>query len=158
MAVQSPPSPTDQVQIMLGLLQGQVENYRRLKSLSEQQTVCIREGSTERLLSVLSLRQSVIEQLTRSNAELAPYRDRWDELSTGAAPDQRQQIRDAVVEIDGLLKQVAAQDELDRAELKSAQRQVGAQLSNISRAGRALHAYGPGKQPPKPATFTDRQG
>ncbi len=158
MTVQTQPSPSEQVQAMLSLLAGQLDHYRQLKTLSEQQSACIREGSTEQLLSVLSLRQSVIEQLTKSNSELAPYRDRWNELSDGASADQRRQVRDALALIEQTLQEVVDQDERDRVELKSVQRQVGAQMNNIGKAGQAIRAYGPPQTNTKPPTFTDRQG
>jgi len=158
MTVQIPSSPSDQIAAMLRLLAGQLDHYRQLKTLSEQQSVCICDGSTEKLLSVLSLRQAVIEQLTKSNTELAPYRDQWNELAVNASVDQREQVRGALDEIERLLQQVVDQDELDKAELKGVQQQVGAQLNHINQAGRAVRAYGPSKPTDGPAVFTDRQG
>ena len=143
---------------MLGLLIGQRDLYRQLKNLSEQQGQFIREGSTEQLLSILSERQSVIETLSRANADLAPYRDRWGDLTASAAPDQRQQIRDALDEIERVLGEVVEQDERDRTELKGVQQQIGSQLNQVGKAGRAIGAYGPSTTNTKPPAFTDSQG
>lgn len=158
MTVKMQESPSQQVHTMLGLLIGQRDLYRQLKALSGQQAICIREGSTEQLLAVLSERQAVIESLTRANAELAPYRDRWGDLTASAAPDQRQQVRDTLNEIERLLGEVVEQDERDRAELKGVQQQIGTQLAQVGKAGRAIKAYGPPKTNTRPPTFTDRQG
>lgn len=146
------------VSAMLALLSGQRDLYRQLKSLSEQQAACIRDGSTERLLTLLSQRQSVIDDLSRSNAELGPYRDRWPNLADAAEPAQRQQIRELLSEIERLLREVIEQDDRDRAELKGVQQQIGAQLMRVGKAGRAIKAYGPTKTNNKPPVFTDHQG
>lgn len=158
MTVMMEQSPSQQVQTMLGLLLGQRDLYRQLKTLSDQQTHCIREGSTEQLLAVLSERQSVIESLSRANIELAPYRDRWDDLTPSATPEQRQQVREAVNEIERILAEVVEQDERDKTDLLSAQQQIGAQLSQANKAGRAIQAYGSTQTNTKPPIFTDRQG
>ena len=158
MTVQMQESPSQQVDAMLGLLTGQRDLYRQLKALSERQAGCIREGSTEQLLSVLSQRQSVIDALSRSNAELAPYRDRWGNLAGNAESGQRARVRKLLAEIEQVLADVVEQDERDRDELKGVQRQIGAQLGRVGQAGRAIAAYGPKKANTKPPTFTDRQG
>ncbi len=158
MTVKMQQNPSQQVQTMLGLLIGQRDRYRQLKTLSEQQTRCIREGSTEQLLSVLSDRQSVIEALSTANTELAPYRDRWGDLTTSAAPEQRQQVRDALDEIERVLGEIVEQDERDRTELRGVQQQIGAQLKHVGQASQAIRAYGPPTTSTKPPTFTDRQG
>ncbi len=158
MTVMMKDTPFQQVSTMLSLLNGQRDLYHQLKALSQQQTRCIREGSTEQLLSVLSERQAVIEALSRSNAELAPYRDKWGELTAAAEPQQRQQVRETLDEIERVLKEVVEQDERDRVELKGAQQQIGAQLTQVNKAGRAINAYGPPKSRPHVSSFTDKQG
>jgi hypothetical protein len=158
MTVHIQESPSQQVAAMLTLLSGQRDLYRQLKDLSAQQSASIREGSTEQLLSLLSRRQAVIDDLARSNTELAPYRDRWDRISTAADPSQKQQIRDLLAEIDRVLREVVEQDERDRSELKGVQQQIGTQLTQVGKAGRAIKAYGPVATNNKPPVFTDRRG
>ncbi len=158
MTVKMQQSTSQQVHTMLGLLIGQRDLYRQLKTLSEQQTRFIREGSTEQLLSVLSERQSVIETLSRANADLAPYRDRWGDLTSSAAPEQRRQVRETLDEIERVLAEVVEQDERDRTELRGVQQQIGAQLNRVGKAGRAIRAYGPSTTNTKPPAFTDSRG
>lgn len=158
MTVHIQESPSQQVAAMLNMLSGQRDLYRQLQALSQQQSASIREGSTEQLLSLLSRRQAVIDDLSRSNTELAPYRDRWDRISAAADPTQKQQIRDLLAEIDRVLREVVEQDERDRDELKGVQQQIGTELTQVNKAGRAIKAYGPGPTLHKPPVFTDRQG
>lgn len=158
MTVHIQESPSRQVSAMLTLLSGQRDLYRQLKTLSQQQAACIREGSTEQLLSLLSQRQAVIDDLSRSNAELAPYRDRWTQLAEAADPTQKQSLRELLNEIDRVLREVVEQDERDRTELKGVQQQIGTQLMRVGKAGQAIRAYGPASTNTKPPVFTDRRG
>lgn len=158
MTVQTQESPTQQVRVLLDRLNEQHGLYQQLKTLSDQQAGCIRDGSTDQLLAVLSQRQSVIEALSRSNALISPYRERWATLADAAEPAQRERVRDVLNQIERLLNEIVEQDEQDRAELKGVQQRIGTQLDQVGRAGRAIKAYGPPRSGPSPATFTDRQG
>ncbi|GAB4111149.1 MAG: hypothetical protein Kow00105_19820 [Phycisphaeraceae bacterium] len=152
------PDPKAGFEVMFRLLTEQRDLYRQLKALSDQQSASIREGSTEQLLSVLSQRQNVIDSLSRLNAELAPYRDRWSQISDSVGDARKTQLRDMLDEIEQLLQQVVAQDEKDREDLKLAQQQIGTQLTRVGQAGRVLKAYAPSGSEARPAVFTDRQG
>jgi chaperonin cofactor prefoldin len=158
MTVQIQESPAQQVLVLLDRLNEQRGLYQQLKALSDQQAGCIQDGSADQLLAVLSQRQSVIEALSRSNEQVAPYRQRWAVLADTAEPAQRQQVRDVLNHIEGLLNEIVEQDERDRVQLKGMRQQIAAQLDQVGKAGRAIKAYGPPKSGPSPATFTDRQG
>ena len=158
MTVKTQQSPSEQAITLLGLLTEQRDLYRELKSLSGQQAQCIRAGCTEDLLALLSKRQAVIDSLSRSNTQVAPYRERWASICPAVDPAQRQRVGRVLSEIEQMLNDVVAQDERDRVELKGAQAQIGSQMSRVNRTGRALQAYGPPGSSPKTPTFTDRRG
>lgn len=158
MTVQTQPDSAQQVRAMIDLLAEQRDLYQQLKTLSDQQACCIRDGSTEALLTVLSQRQGLIEALTRSNTQVAPYRQRWSDLGGSVDADQREQVRQVLAQIEQMLQEIMAQDDRDRAELKSVQQQLGTQLNQVGQASRAIRAYGSRTSGPRPATFTDRQG
>ena len=158
MTVKTQESPSQQVLALLDLLAEQRELYRELKNLSGQQARCIREGSTERLLALLSQRQSVIDGLSRSNTRVAPYRERWPAISEVVAPSHRRRVREVLDEIERMLNEVVEQDERDRAELKGVQSQIGTQLNQVGKAGQAVRAYSSPSSGTNIPTFTDRQG
>jgi len=158
MTLQMQANPAQQVRQLLDRLQQQRDLYRQLKLLSGSQAQCIREGSAEQLLGVLSERQAVIDALSTSNAELAPYREKWEALSGSVDPGMREQVREVLAQIEGMLNEIVEQDDRDRAELQGVQAQIGQQLNQVNQAGRAIRAYGSPNTAPKPPTFTDRQG
>lgn len=158
MTVKMQETPSQQAEALLALLTEQHDLYRQLHALSGQQAQCIRDGSTEQLLALLSQRQTVIDSITRSNTQVAPYREQWPSLRDTVDPSLRDRVHSTLDEIEQLLNQVVEQDERDRAELKGAQAQIGSQMGNVNRAGQAIQAYGPPKTSTKAPTFTDRRG
>ncbi len=158
MTVKTQENPSQQATALLVLLAEQREHYRELKSLSSQQAQCIRAGSTEDLLALLSKRQSVIDSLSKSNAQVVPYRESWPSICEVIDPAQRQRVGKILDEIGQMLSEVVEQDERDRVELKGVQAHIGTQMNQVNRANRAIQAYGPPKTAPKIPTFTDHQG
>ncbi len=158
MTVKMQDTPSQQADALLKLLTEQHDFYSQLHDLSGQQARCIRDGSTEQLLALLSQRQTVIDSITRSNTQVAPYRENWPSLRDVVDAAQRDEVHKVLDDIEQLLNQVVEQDERDRAELKGVQAQIGTQMGNVNRAGQAMQAYGPPKSNIKAPTFTDRQG
>ncbi|MFP4144968.1 MAG: flagellar export chaperone FlgN [Phycisphaeraceae bacterium] len=142
---------------LIDKLSRQRDLYLQLKQLSDQQAGLIEEGQTEQLLSVLSQRQSLVDQLGGLTRQLAPLREAWPKLAGTLADDQRDRINGLLGEVELLLESIVQQDDRDRAKLSAAKQQVSSQLSQVSSAGQAVSAYqaAPKQQAPR---FTDRQG
>ncbi len=150
---------------LLDLLAAQRDLYTQLHGLSARQQDLIAAGETERLLAILSERQTLVQQLTAINADLAPLRSEMTALSEAAPADRRQALRSLVDEVQHLLEAIINQDETDRRSLESAKAEVSQELRRTTAAPRALRAYrsnapqGVGVAA-RPATsrFTDRRG
>jgi uncharacterized membrane protein len=140
---------------LVELLQQQRDLYHQLHELSGEQSQLIEQGQTEQLLSVLSKRQSLVEQLTQINSRLSPYRDYWGQVAEQLPEDQRQRLRQLLDEVQKLLQSILQQDENDRQQLQSAREEVGGKLQQTQRAGPAMKAYGQAGQARR---FTDSQG
>jgi hypothetical protein len=140
---------------LLELLQQQRDLYAQLHELSSQQSELIAQGETEQLLSVLSQRQALVEQLTQINGRLSPYRDHWSEVAERLPAGDRDRLRRLLDEVQRLLQEILDRDETDRAQLDSARQRVGERLQQAPQAGMARKAYG---QAGASARFTDSQG
>ena len=68
---------------LVSLLEKQRDIYLQLQSLSGDQAGLIAGGSAEALLGLLADRQKRVDELTRINVDLEPYRSRWDEVWGG---------------------------------------------------------------------------
>jgi len=157
MTTQTLPPPAGEAAELLGLLTRQRDLYRDLSALASQQADLIAEGQTEQLLSVLSRRQGLIEELGRTNDEIGPYRGRIPEIAESLPEPQRDELRSLVEQVQSLLKQIIDRDEQDRRKLEAAKQDVGNQITTTVRTGAAMNAYKQ-KAAATPARFTDRNG
>jgi hypothetical protein len=113
-----------------------------LEQLSAQQGEQIRAGETGALLRVIGERQELVNQLSRLNAELEPYRREWDWCMGRLATDERERMEHAVRELGGQVDRIWARDEADKAELEQQRAAVSSELTGISRGRVAMSAYG----------------
>ena len=165
-----PPAPspsTSEADQLLQLMSQQRDLYRSLHELSSQQQTVIAEGRTEDLLTLLSQRQRLVDQLTSINRQIAPLRDRMSEIAAAAPEALRQQLRSLVDEVQAMLQSIIDHDEQDRKALEASKAQVGKELAKVRTAPAAVNAYrasaGPGIPMSRHASsgvarFTDSRG
>jgi hypothetical protein len=152
------PSATDETALVLDMLRDQRDQYESLQGLAKQQSGLIENGSAEQLLAVLAQRQQLVTRLQAAARRLDPYRPRLQDLADAAEPDQRQQLRDLVAQVQQLLGDIMAQDDVDRQKLQAARETVGAASRRTAAAGVALGAYGKSPVPRGTPRFTDARG
>lgn len=157
MTLRSTAHPREESPSLLKLLIRQRDLYRQLKQLSDQQASLIEAGETDQLLAVLAQRQRMVDALMATNQELAAHRKTTPNLQNDLMPQQREQARALMDEVDGLLHGIIEQDDRDRQQLQTAQQAVGTQLKQVARGGAAMSAYR-SAPPSSAARFTDRRG
>lgn len=144
------------------VLDRQREVYERLELLSLSQAQLIHEDQTDELLAVLGQRQSLIEQLTALNDELAPFTERWSELASRLSEQHREDLRQRFDEVGRLVESITRRDESDRRALEVRRSSVGSELQSLTRSRGAVAAYSRAQTPaggeaPGPR-FQDRRG
>ncbi len=140
------------------LLDRQLGLYARLDELSKSQTAHIEGDETDALLGVLARRQTVIEEITGVNAELGPFRDRWESLARALNDDEKSQLRGRFEALETLVNSISQRDEEDRRTLEQRRRSVGSELESLTRGRGAVAAYGSGGvSKGGGARFQDRQ-
>ena len=153
MTTHAPPNVTN----LIDLLTEQRDLYTELRTLSDRQTAIIEQGETDALLGLLSQRQGLVDELGRVNGELSPYRTSWDAADEAIPQDSRDRVRGLLEEVEALLADILAQDDRAQQQLRAAQQRIGGELTNVSRAGSAIHAYR-GAASSHEARFTDHRG
>ncbi len=151
------PSDTTSTTELIELLEQQRALFAQFHTFSRQQARLVADGQTEPLLTVLALRQKLIDQLSALNNELEPYRASWEQLYASLNEHDRQRVGELLSDTQSLLQRIVEQDERDRGKLEQWQSKVGHELKRIGDAGNALQAYGTRQVNPQ-ARFTDRQG
>lgn len=129
-----------------------------LDGLSVAQSAMVEGGDTDGVLEVLGRRQRIIDRIVVLNAELAPLRERRDELMAALPAAERQRVRDRVDEIAQTVERVRARDEQDREAMERRRTGIAAELSGLARARGAVAAYGTPRAGGGGAQFQDRQG
>ena len=144
------------------VLDRQREIYERLELISLSQAQLISEDQTDDLLSVLGQRQSLIEQLSALNDELAPFAERWNELAPRLSEEHREALRQRFDDVGRLVESITRRDEGDRRALEARRSTVGNELQSLTRSRGAVAAYARaqtpgGREAPDPR-FQDRRG
>lgn len=138
------------------LVERQAALYGALDALSQRQTEMVGAGDAEGVLEILRQRQRIIEELVIVTERTRPYRDRWTQAGPGVEPGVGDRIARRIVAIERLAAEISGRDEGDRERLAERRERVAAELADVGRARRAVHAYGGSNG--GGASFQDREG
>ena len=131
-----------QVGAMKRVLAAQRDFYVQILALARQQSQFVSTGQTEELMTVLAARSRLIDQVGPLDRELQPYKGRWQEVLDGLEGANRQAVAGLLREVQQLLADILAQDEIDKDALNRQKAEIGVEL-NRTVTGKALNkAYG----------------
>ena len=128
-------------EVLLGLLERQRQLYRTLQALADRQAELVSAGNPDGLLQVLAQRQTLLEEVKKTNDALLPFRQRWDAICQMLDDQQRTQVSAAINEINERLQAIMRRDQKDSEMLQLRCRKIGQEMQT-SRVGRtAMRAY-----------------
>jgi len=132
---------------VLDALEQQVECYRRLAKLADQQHEHVQLSRIEELLNVLGKRQEVLDQVTRLEKTVGPAKRQWLAFVAGLDVDSRKQAEANLSETRRLLEEITSADRSDAIVLQQRKLNIGKQLTAASSAKQvnrniAAAAYG----------------
>lgn len=144
-------------QAMVAVLERQEALLDRLDELSREQSTLIAERRTERLLELLSQRQSIIDEFTVFQAQMTALSQDIDRRLAQVDGPMRERIRGLISGIGARLRDLMQRDQQDQAALHAGRSAVMADMSSLDAGRAARAAYGPG---PAPAAnrFADQKG
>ncbi len=122
-------------------LEEQVECYRRLAKLAATQHEHVQFGQTEALLSVLQLRQDVLDRIAGLEQVLTPAKRQWREYLATLQPMPRARAEILLGETRSLLEQITAADRNDAIVLQQRKLELGKQISQTSVAKQVNRSY-----------------
>jgi hypothetical protein len=127
--------------VLLGLLDRQRQLYRNLQVLVERQAELVSAGNPDGLLQLLAQRQTILEDIKKTNDALLPFRQRWDAICQMLDAPQRAEATAAINEINERLQTIMQRDQKDSEMLQLRCRKIGTELQ-AARVGRsAIRAY-----------------
>jgi predicted nuclease with TOPRIM domain len=131
-----------QAEMLVRALSGQRGLYVQLLALARQQSQFVATGETEQLMEVLSARSRLIEQVGPLDKELQPFKGRWQEVLDGLAAADRAKVAGLLKEVQQLLADILAQDEIDKESLQKQKSEVGVQINRTVTGAALAKAYG----------------
>jgi SMC interacting uncharacterized protein involved in chromosome segregation len=141
------------------LLGEQRDTVTRLNELAQQQGDHIRDGKTDSLLTLLSRRQTLIDEFLSTHGRMQSLLANVDEQLKQLNADDRASIRRMIDEINALLGEVLKRDEQDRRSLEEARGGVKGELASMKSGRQARTAYlGSGSNVTARNRFADQQG
>ena len=108
---------------------------------ASRQENCIAAGNVDELLAVLGHRQSLVEQLLSTQAELNGLTSNFEVLLQSVPDEARTHLRGRMRDVDGALRKVVEQDDRDRAELERQKSVAQDELQVLESARRARSRY-----------------
>jgi hypothetical protein len=129
-------------EMLVRALSGQRGLYVELLALARQQSQYVATGESEQLMAVLAARSRLIEQVAPLDVELQPFKGRWQEVLDGLAAPDRATVAGLLKEVQQLLADILAQDEMDKASLQRQKSDVGVQINRAVTGAALAKAYG----------------
>ncbi len=127
-------------------LSGQKGLYVQILALSKQQSAHVAAGESEALMAVLAARSRLISQIAPLDRELQPYKGRWQEVLDGLPTAERKVVGGLLQDVQKLLSDILAQDEIDKESLVRQKAEVGGQVKRIVNGAALNRAYGMSKR------------
>ncbi len=123
-------------------LTGQKSLYTQIFGLCKQQSQYVSTGDAENLMTVLAARGRLLEQVAPLDKELHPYKGRWQQVLDGLPGKDRATVGGLLKDVQGLLAEILAADEVDKAQLVRQKEQIGTEISRTVSGTTLNRAYG----------------
>lgn len=141
---------------LITMLKEQDSLARELSHLSSKQAELIEAGQTDALLSVLSVRQGIINKFVASQRKLAEVMDQVQSPTREVSDSSRKQIASLVETINTKLADVMNSDKQDQDRLRIDKKRTKGQLAELDTGEKAHRAYR--NVPQAINRFADSQG
>ena len=133
-------------------LADQLDCYRQLAALSDEQSRHVFSGDTARLLALLERRQELTDEAARLEGTLRPIKVDWESATRHWSDADRVAVGEMIAESRRVLDELTRRDERDAAALRANMAMAGQSRQRAERDTRTLRrinqsyaraAYGP---------------
>lgn len=127
---------------IVNALRGQKDLYQQILTLAKQQSQYVATGDSEGLMTVLAARSRLIDQVAPLDKVLQPYKGRWQQVLDGLPGHERAGVSGLLKEVQQLLSDILAQDELDKESLIRQKTDIGTEIKRTVTGTALNRAYG----------------
>ncbi len=127
--------------LMVDLIGRKLACLEQLRDLSRRQADLIAEGNIQRLLSVLSAKQTLLAELQKAQQRLEPFRKQDPESRVWRSAQDRQRCRQVVERCETLLGEILVIEKHSEAEMAQRQDAARERLQASHSSADATRAY-----------------
>lgn len=131
--------------------------YGQLDALSQRQMALIESKDMDRLLALMSERQTLITALEEACPVFDQARRNWEERASTLAEAQNAELSRRVRAIERMAADIAERDKQAGRELDRLRDQLADEMAGLGRGSAAVNAYAPHRDA-TPPRFQDRKG
>lgn len=113
----------------------------QVRDLSQRQAALIAAGDVQRLLSVLTAKQTLLTELQKVERELEPYRQQDPEARQWRSFAEREECRQRAAHCEAVLREIVHIEQQDEAELRQRRAAAAARLQGTHDTAQATRAY-----------------
>lgn len=113
----------------------------KIRQLSRRQTEFVTQGEMTGLMNVLSVKQTLIVELTQLERQLDPFREQDPDRRTWRSAEDRIRCRQVAERCTALLQEIMLIEKQSEAELRTRRDDVAQKLDTIQHAAHARAAY-----------------
>lgn len=154
--------PPDWTRALTEILSRQRSICMDLQRHSRRQRQLIEQERQELLLTVLSERQNLIDELTVLSNNLEPFRMQWPELWARLDEAQQASVSRLVNEVQSLVDEIMTSDATDRDRIELEKQKLRDAMARLNHGRQSHRAYtspgSVGRSRPGGNRFTDQQG
>lgn len=132
--------PNWQIELVT-LLKRQISICTQLHECSNQQTCLLQADKAEQLLTVLSNRQNLIDELIQLSISLEPFRSAWPEIWESLTETERNSINNLIGKSQQLVDEIIGIDKKSQDTLIAEQNHIKKQLIDVNTAQTTARAY-----------------
>lgn len=127
--------------VLANLIGRKLSVLEQLRDLSRRQSHLITDGEMQRLLSVLSAKQTLLKELQKVQKKLEPFRAQDPESRRWRTTEDRDRCRQLVERSEALLGEIMVVEKQCESEMVRRRDQAVAQLQNVNSSAEATRAY-----------------
>jgi hypothetical protein len=152
--------PTEQVDIdrargFISDLEEAEAIYRRLLSLTRNQSEVLRTGVSPELLELVRAKEEELARLAKLESRMGPARTAWVELKERISGELRAEVQAVVGRVEAILRELLQTEEAEGKCLAEKREETLAQIRRIDSARKVRGAYG--EKPSVPALLDQKE-
>lgn len=129
--------------VLAELIEAKLLLLRQLRELAAQQAHVIEQGDMSRVMSVLAIKQRLLNAIEQVERQLDPFREQDPDQRVWKSPTHRQRARESSEQCDALLNEIMAVEKACEAQLSFRRDHTAEQIRSAHFSTHAAWAYQP---------------